>query len=113
VLVAIRLPASDPKRDERLAQARLAASDSPLQIAEVGAELASLAAQTTRGCSPYLIGDAVAGAVLAEAACSAAAGLVEINLEGTGDDLRLRRAAALRTAAATARERALAPRRQR
>ncbi len=108
VLVAIRLPASDPHRDRRVTEARLSASDSPLQIAEVGAELASLGAQTARRCSRHLVGDAVAGAVLAEAACAAAVRLVEINLEGSDEGLRLRRAAALRTDAAAAREWALA-----
>ncbi len=108
VLTAMRLSASDPQRERRVTEARLTASDSPLEIARVGAEVASLAAQTARRCSRHLVGDAVAGAVLAEAACAAAARLVEINLEGTGEDLRLRRAAGLRTDAATARERALA-----
>ena len=103
----------DPHRDRRVTEARLSASDSPLQIAEVGAELASLGAQTARRCSRHLVGDAVAGAVLAEAACAAAVGLVEINLEGTDEGLRLRRAAALATDAAAARERALAASMQR
>ena len=56
------------------------ASQSPLAIAGIGAELAELASDLARAGNQNLAGDAIAGALLAEAAAQAAARLVAINL---------------------------------
>jgi methenyltetrahydrofolate cyclohydrolase len=106
VLAALRLPQADPQRSQRIAQARAEASQPPIEIAAIGAELAELAARTARACSRHLVGDVVAGAVLAEAACRAAARLVELNLSGV-DDWRGQRAGELAREAAASREQAL------
>lgn len=108
VLAALRAPADDPGRGERLVAARSEASRSPLAIALVGAELAELAVQAQRDGSRHLEGDATAAALLAEGACRAAARLVEINLKDAGDQGPVRRAAALAGEAAAARGRSLA-----
>ena len=60
--------------------ARDAASQSPLAIAGIAAELAELAGDLARTGNQNLSGDAIAGAVLAEAAAQATARLVTINL---------------------------------
>jgi methenyltetrahydrofolate cyclohydrolase len=80
VLEALRLPRDDPRRAERVDAARTKASESPLAIARVGAELAELAADLARTGNQNLAGDAIAGTLLAEAAAQAAARLVGINL---------------------------------
>ena len=80
VLEALRLPREDPERADRIRAARDRASESPLEIARVGAELAELAADVARTGNHNLAGDAIAGALLAEAAAQAAARLVAINL---------------------------------
>jgi formiminotetrahydrofolate cyclodeaminase len=103
VLEALRLPRDDPERAGRVRDARDAASQSPLEIARVGAELAELASDLARTGNPNLAGDAIAGALLAEASAQAAAGLVAINLTGgsvVGEAAELaRRAAAARETA--------------
>jgi len=80
VLEALRLPRDDPERAVRIEEARATASESPLAIADVGAELAELAADITRTGNRNLASDAIAGALLAEAAAQAAGRLVAINL---------------------------------
>jgi glutamate formiminotransferase/formiminotetrahydrofolate cyclodeaminase len=80
VLAAMRLPADDPEREARIREARGQAAEPPLAIARAAAEVAELAAETARAGNPNLVGDAVVGAVLAEAACRGAARLAEINL---------------------------------
>jgi len=80
VLEALRLPRDDPDRAARVSAANAEASRSPLEIARVAAEVAELAADLARTGNPNLTGDAVAGALLAEAAAQAAARLVRINL---------------------------------
>jgi formiminotetrahydrofolate cyclodeaminase len=108
VLDALRLPAADPDRDERLAIALAAASTAPLAIASVGAQLTGIAAETVDGVSDQLVGEAVVAAELAEGACRAAARLVQINLAGVPADPRLTEVAGLVTAAAEARAETLA-----
>jgi methenyltetrahydrofolate cyclohydrolase len=104
VLEALRLPREDPKRAERVREASTEASKSPLEIAHVGADLAELAADLVEGGNPNLVGDAIAGALLAEAAAQSAARLVAINLT---DDPLVEAAASHAARAAAARERAL------
>jgi methenyltetrahydrofolate cyclohydrolase len=80
VLEALRLPREDPDRARRVEEARAAASEPPLEVARVAAEVAELAADLAHAGNQNLAGDAIAGALLAEAAAQAAARLVEINL---------------------------------
>ena len=83
--------------DERAAAEALSgAADPPLAIARVAAEVAELGASVARAGKEALKGDALTGVELAEAACRAAARLVEINLSDTPDDPRLAEAAELR-----------------
>jgi formiminotetrahydrofolate cyclodeaminase len=110
VLEALRLPASDPDRPRRLQRALAEASRVPLEIAAIGAELAGLAAEAVSAGSRYLEGDAVTAAVLAEAGCRSAAGLVQANLGKDRTNRRLLRAAEYAREAAAARDQALAAR---
>jgi formiminotetrahydrofolate cyclodeaminase len=80
VLDALRGPADDPARPQRLERALLEASRAPLAIAQAAAELAELGLAVARSSSPSVRGDALTGTLLAEAAAAAAATLVEINL---------------------------------
>lgn len=82
VLEALRLPRKDPDRPARVRAAQAEASKSPLEIARVAADLAELAAEIAINGNPNLTGDAIAGALLAEAAAQAASRLVAINLPG-------------------------------
>jgi formiminotetrahydrofolate cyclodeaminase len=107
VLEAQRLPAGDETRSERLRAALSAASDAPLAVAAAGCEVAELAAELARGGRPSLEGDAAAAALIAEAATRAAARLVELNLAGTPDDVRLRAAGEYAARAWAAREAAV------
>ena len=79
----------------------------PLRVAELAAETAELAARLAAGGNPNLRGDAATGAALAAAAAASCALLVGINLEGSPDDERVARAAALAEAAAASAARAL------
>ena len=63
-----------------MSAARDEASRSPVEIARTGAELAELGADLARTGNRNLAGDAIAGALIAEAAAQAAARLVAINL---------------------------------
>jgi methenyltetrahydrofolate cyclohydrolase len=110
VLEAMRMPKDDPSRASRLEAALLEASRTPLAIAERAAEVAGLGAAVSGASSPSVRGDAVTGVLLAEAACAAAAGLVEINLarQPAAPELERAREAAVRSA--RARSEAEAPR---
>jgi formiminotetrahydrofolate cyclodeaminase len=108
VLEALRLPGTDSDREQRLADALGAASAAPLAIASVGAQLAGIAAETVDGVSDQLVGEAVVACELAEGACRAAAGLVQINLAGSAADPRLTEVAGLVQAAGEARADTLA-----
>jgi glutamate formiminotransferase/formiminotetrahydrofolate cyclodeaminase len=76
----MRAPQNDPQRESRIREARRQAAEPPVAIANAAAEVAELAAETAQVGNPNLVGDAVVGAVLAEAACRGAARLAEINL---------------------------------
>jgi len=103
VLEAVRLAADDPAREPRLADALSRASDAPLMIVRAAAEVAEGAAAIAVRSKPALKGDAVAGVLLAEAACQAAARLVQINLAGHEEDPRLAEIGGLLRRAADAR----------
>lgn len=108
VLAAMRRPRGDAGRREAIAAAKSGAAQVPLRTATAAAAVAELAAELASAGNPNLIGDAVAGALLAEAACRAAVKLVAINLDEVPDDRRLTEAAELADRAARARARALA-----
>jgi formiminotetrahydrofolate cyclodeaminase len=104
VLEALRLPRDDPDRAARVAAAKTEASHSPLEIARTATAVAELAAELARTGNSNLAGDAIAGALLAEAAAQGAATLVRINLnQGTEVD----EARELATRARAARDQAL------
>ena len=116
VLEALALPRTDPARNGRIRAASSRAAIPPLQIARVGAQLAELGAELARDGNPNLEGDALAGSLLAEAACGTAATLVQINLAGSDDpaDERTRgQAVALAERAQSARQLALSASRSR
>jgi formiminotetrahydrofolate cyclodeaminase len=94
-------------RGEDVADALEAATAVPLEVAAIAAEVAGLAAEVTEHGNPNLRGDAAAGAALADAAARAAANLVAINLKGSPEDARTRRAGELAAAASEAAGRAL------
>lgn len=84
-----------------------AAADPPLAIAELGAEIATAAADLAVGGKPALRGDAYAAALLAEAATRSAAMLVAIDLaDAHAEDRRRDRAGCLVDAAGRSRSRA-------
>jgi formiminotetrahydrofolate cyclodeaminase len=108
VIEALRAPRHDAGRDERVTEALSRAADAPLAIAECAAEAAELAAAVAHGGNPNLRGDALTGALLAEAAALGAVRLVEINLASAPGDARVQRGRDLARRALAARERALA-----
>jgi methenyltetrahydrofolate cyclohydrolase len=97
----------EPMRDARLGSDLARAAYTPLQIAEVAAQVADFAAVLAKGASPEVRPDAVVAACLAEGAARGAAHLVRINLGMIPDDERIHRAAEFAEAAAASRERAL------
>jgi formiminotetrahydrofolate cyclodeaminase len=103
VLEAMRLPRDDPARAERVAAALVEASATPRAIARAAAEAAELGVAVARNSSNEVRGDAIAGVLLLEAACAAAARLVEINLARQPDAPALEEARAARDRAARAR----------
>lgn len=106
VLEAVRLPRDDASRPARLEEALLEASRTPLAIAERAAEAAELGAAMAGASSPSVRGDAVTGLLIAEAACAAAATLVEVNLARQSAAPELERARKARSRASRARSEA-------
>ncbi|HEX6700266.1 MAG TPA: cyclodeaminase/cyclohydrolase family protein [Gaiellaceae bacterium] len=94
--------------DEELGRAFERAAELPLMIAEVGADVAELAARAAPRVDPKVQGDAAAAAVLAEAGTRIAAHLVGINLATSEGDERIRRARELAEAATGASRRSVA-----
>jgi formiminotetrahydrofolate cyclodeaminase len=88
VLEALREPEDAPGRAERLDAALSDAADSPLAVARAAAEVAELAAEAASTGNRNLRGDAVSGALLAEAACCASSRLADLNLAGRPHDPR-------------------------
>lgn len=96
VLEALRLPLEDRTREARVGEALSSAAQSALAIARAAAVVAELAAEVAATGNTNLAGDALTAALLAEAACRAAAGLVSINLRvGSPNDPRLKEAETL------------------
>ena len=80
----------------------------PLEIAELGADAAALAALVGEYCDGAYRADAAAAAALAAGGASAAAHLVQVNLAVQEGDERLKRARASEEAAAESAKRTLA-----
>ncbi len=85
LLAAWRIPREEPERQERVAAAAVHASQVPLRICRIGAELAQSAAWLVREGKPDLQGDAYTAAQLARAGVHGAAQLVEINAHQATD----------------------------
>jgi len=85
VLEALRRPAGDAERPAQVAAALSAAAAVPFGIAQAAGEVAALARAGTDAAGKHLLGDSATAAVLAAAACRAAAVLVRLNLQGTAD----------------------------
>ena len=95
VIDALRLPREpNPEtRKERVKDALSGAADVPLAVAEVGKEVAGIAARLVEEGNPNLEGDAMTAVLLADAGVRAAAALVDINLSSANvEDDRLGRA---------------------
>jgi len=82
-------------RDREMAAALCGAAAVPLEIVELAVPVARIAARLAAAGNPNLRGDAITGALLAEAGARAAAVLVSINLAVAPDDDRPARAARL------------------
>jgi len=99
----------DERRNFRLEKTLERAAAAPLEIAELGADAAELAALAgERGDETYR-GDAAAAAALAAGGARAAANLVQVNLGVRPGDARLARAHASAQAATDAAARLLEP----
>ena len=91
-----------------LREALAGAAVVPLEIAEIGARVAQMAARVASAGNPNLRGDAVTGALLATASARSAACLVDINVGRGGLEPELsRRAAQAVTDACAAAERVM------
>ena len=92
VLDAYREP--DPEtRTARVRDALSGAADVPLSVAEIGNDVAGIAARLVEEGNPNLEGDAMTAVLLADAGVRAAAALAGINLSSADvDDARLGRA---------------------
>jgi formiminotetrahydrofolate cyclodeaminase len=97
VIAARRQPTgTDGESRRRQIEAALAdAAAVPMEIVELAVPVARIAARLAAAGNPNLRGDAIAGALLAEAGAGAAAILVGINLAAAPDDGRPARAARL------------------
>jgi methenyltetrahydrofolate cyclohydrolase len=106
VLDAYKLPRKPNGRErrQRIEAALHGAAAVPLEIAEIAAQVAQLAARVAVGANPNLRGDTMAAAHLAEASARSAAALVDINvaLGPLPGDLSRRAARAVATAQAAA-----------
>jgi methenyltetrahydrofolate cyclohydrolase len=94
-------PVLEARTEEERELALAAASEPPAHVAETAAEIAELGVQVAGSASPAVRGDALTGVVFAEAAASAAARLVEINV-GSGPVFDRARRAELRAVEARA-----------
>lgn len=101
---ALRLAgdAGDTRRDSELERKLERAAAVPLEIAQLGADVAELAVLAGERCEGAYRADAAAAAALAAGGARAAAHLVEVNLGVREGDERLARARASEQAAADA-----------
>jgi formiminotetrahydrofolate cyclodeaminase len=106
--LAERGTTAEEERDSRLSEALDRAAELPLQIGEVGADVAELAAVVAEQGDDAARADATAAAILAEAGARAAAELVEVNLATLPEDPRIERSHGALNRASEARERAAA-----
>ena len=96
VLDALRRQDDPERREERIKDALSGAADVPLAVAEVGNEVAGIAARLVEEGNPNLEGDAMTAVLLADAGVRAAAALAGINLsQANAEDGRLERAGRL------------------
>lgn len=79
VLEALRMPAG-PDRTGRLDAAVSGAIECPMEVLEIAAEVATLAADVAAQGNRNLEGDAITGALLAEAVARSAATLAQLNV---------------------------------
>ena len=103
-LVSMTLPerVEPVVRDMAVGAALWRAAEVPMAIAEAGADAACLASLVADRGTPARRGDAVAAALLAEAATWAAASLVKVNLTITAEDKRTEQARKLADTASSA-----------
>ena len=101
VLDALRSQGDPDAREERIRDALSGAAEVPLAVAEIGSEVADIAARLVEEGNPNLEGDAMTAVLLADAGVRAAAALAEINLSAAKvRDDRLERASKLVDASA-------------
>jgi len=79
VLEALRMPGG-PDRTRRLDAAVAGAIECPMQVLEIAAEVATLAADVAERGNRNLEGDALTGALLAEACARSAATIAQLNV---------------------------------
>ena len=84
-LKAIRLPKDADGRAEQVSATLSAATDVPMQMVELAAEVVEHASRLAREGNPRLKGDAIAAVMVGAAAARSAAALVAINLQGVAD----------------------------
>jgi methenyltetrahydrofolate cyclohydrolase len=107
VLDALRSQGDPETRGERIRAALSGAADVPLAVAEVGSEVAGIAARLVEEGNPNLEGDAMTAVLLADAGVRASAALAGINLSAAKvEDDRLERAGKLVDSSAAAVQRA-------
>jgi methenyltetrahydrofolate cyclohydrolase len=112
VIEALALPRESGTKVRELRQQTIRhaledAANVPLKIAEIGAEVAELAATIAESGNPNLRGDAVTAGLLAAAGARSTARLIDINV-GERDERTLQAARLAETAAGAARRAAMA-----
>jgi formiminotetrahydrofolate cyclodeaminase len=89
VLAARALPPDDPHRAAAVREALSGAADVPVEIAELGMAVLEIAVDVAGRGNPALRGDALTAGLLAQAALTAAAALVDLNLDDPRDPRRV------------------------
>jgi formiminotetrahydrofolate cyclodeaminase len=101
VLEAFALPRDGTgQRDRQVREALQVAAAKPREMAQIGAQVAEMAARIAGAGNPNLRGDSVTAALLAEASARSAACLVDINVTLGGLDEEVSRQAAEAVSAA-------------